>query len=151
MGKYKENILFKLVDSENITKAIVNKNESYLDTSLSVDPISLIYKNIFPYKRVPDINEETETFITLRVGGFKLINGIYKSGYIIFYVFTHNSLMKTSYGMTRVDYIIGEIDELFNKATDIGGRNLIFDGMDEFDIHNNYSGSWIRYKIMDFN
>lgn len=146
---YKESIMNELVKSENIVKAIVNTPENFLEIPVTINPTSLIYQNIFPYKKIPKIEDEVKIYITIKLGGFKPYQqNTYKIGYIVFYVFTHDDLMKTDEG-TRVDYIIGEIDEIFNGKKHIFANSLVFDGMDEIEFPNNYYGAWIRYKGTD--
>lgn len=150
ISKYKQNILMKLISSDKIVKAVANEPENFLEHPVD-DPYALIYDQIYPYNRIPNVEEERKTFITIKHGGYKLINNSFKSGYITFFVYTHTKLMKTDYGETRSDYIISEIDELFNKSRDFGIGELKFDGMDEMPGNDKYFGQWIRYKVADWN
>lgn len=147
---YKESVIDLLLKSDNIVKAIVNPEENFLDIPINIKPTSLVYKNIFPYAKIPSIEDDPKTYITIKVGGFRLYNGTYKIGYIEFYVFTHYSLMKTDEG-TRTDFIISEIDEIFNNKKNIFANSLAFAGMDEITISRDYYGSTIKYKGIDIN
>jgi hypothetical protein len=141
----------ELIFSDEISKALYYNESNFIDQPSLEDPVILRYNNIYPYRKVPKVDETMKTYITTRCGNFKNVDNTFKSGLITFYVFTHVDLMPTDYGFLRVDYIINKIDELFNKTRDFGIGKLEFDGMDEFDINENYSGTWIRYKVMNFN
>ena len=141
----------ELIFNDDISKALYYNVSNFQDQPSLEDPIVLRYTQIYPYRKVPKIEDTMKTYITLRCGNFKLVNNVFKSGYITFFVFTHVNLMPTDYGFLRVDYIINKIDEIFNKTMNMSGGKLQFDAMDEFDINDSYSGTWIRYKTMDFN
>lgn len=148
--KYKNEILMKLVSSENIVRAISNQHENFLDHPVE-NPYGLIYDKIFPYNRVPNVDDSRNVYITTKYGGYKIKNRVIKSGYITFLIYTHVDLMRTDYGTLRNDYLLSEIDELFNESTDFGIGRLTFDGADEFSVNEKYMGLWIRYKVVDFN
>jgi hypothetical protein len=76
---------------------------------------------------------------------------MYKSGNIFIYVFTHKSLMKTDYGMSRTDFLINKIDEVFNQTRELGIGKLKFESISDFIINDTYLGTWIEYKNYDFN
>ena len=138
--------------NDDISKALYYNQSNFLDQPSLEDPIDILrYKQVFPYRKVPKVEEEMKTYITLRLGNFKPVGNKFKSGLITFYVFTHVDLMPTSYGFLRVDHIINKIDEVFNETRDFGIGKLEFDNMDEFDINESYTGTWIRYKVTDFN
>lgn len=78
-------------------------------------------------------------------------NGMkYKNGSIYFYIITHNSLIRTDYGVLRYDFIVNQIDELMNSSRDIGLGALAFYDMDDFLVNNNYSGVYVAYKSTEF-
>jgi hypothetical protein len=141
----------ELIFSDEISKALYYNESNFLDQPSLEDPVVLRYNHIYPYRKVPKVDENMKTYITLRCGNFKKVGNKFKSGLITFYVFTHVDLMPTDYGFLRVDYIINKIDEIFNETRDFGIGKLEFDSMDEFDINESYTGTWIRFKVMNFN
>ena len=137
----------KLIENENIVKCLVNNEDNFLDVPLPVDfdVSSLIYTQIYPWRFVPTPATVANTFITMKFG-YKP-NGItYKNGTIYFYIITHNSLLKTSYGSIRYDMLLSYIDEVFNSSRDLGLGKLPFYEMDEFIVNESYSGVYICYK-----
>ena len=156
ISQYKYKILNKIIDNEKIVKCLYfNKEEDtdFLDKQLPTDfnKLTLLYKNIFPYSFVPDIQTETASFITLTFNNFKLVNGFFKSGNLIVNAFVHKSLIRTDYSFLRTDFLINQIDEIMNETRDLGIGKLQFSGMGEYPVNASFIGSWIKYENYDFN
>jgi len=151
LGQNKLTILMKLIGNEDIVKCLVNNQSNFLDISLPIgfDVASLIYDSIYPYRFVPQIQTEPKTFITMRFG-YKPNGMTYKNGSIYFYIITHNSLIRTDYGMLRYDFLANKIDELMNSSRDIGLGKLPFYDMDDFIVNENYIGIYLAYKSTEF-
>ena len=151
LGQNKLTILMKLIGNEDIVKCLVNNQSNFLDISLPIgfDVASLIYDSIYPYRFVPQIQTEPKTFITMRFG-YKPNGMTYKNGSIYFYIITHNSLIRTDYGMLRYDFLANKIDEIMNSSRDIGLGKLPFHDMDDFIVNENYIGIYLAYKSTEF-
>lgn len=152
---YRNKILMKLNENKNIIKLIYYKDTSPLNKSTPLDEdgniIDLNYKNIFPYAFVPNTTEVTDTYITIRLNGFKSINQSFKDGYVEIYAFTHKDLIRTNDGL-RHDLIINEIDEMFNQSRVLGLGKLEFYSMSEIPIDGkDYYGMVISYRVVEFN
>lgn len=150
LGQYKQKILFKLLESQDICKAVYYQVENFLDLDDIYDPTELIYKNIYPHSFIPDIDDEVNTYLTIHFKKFRSINNSFKSGFIYISVFAHKSLFKTAYGTTRIDFLLNKIDERLNGMRGIGLGELEFFEMDEFTVNNQYSGAYLSYKPVDF-
>ena len=81
---------------------------------------------------------------------YKPIGMTFKNGSIYFYIITHNSLLKTDYGMLRYDFLVNKIDEVFNSTRDIGIGKLPFYDMGDIQINENYCGAYLVYKTTEF-
>jgi len=151
LGQNKLTILMKLIGNEDIVKCLVNNQSNFLDISLPMDfdVTSLIYNSIYPYRFIPQIQTEPKTFITMRFG-YKPNGMTYKNGSIYFYIITHNSLIRTDYGMLRYDFLANKIDEIMNSSRDIGLGKLPFHDMDDFIVNENYIGIYLAYKSTEF-
>jgi len=148
----KTTILLKFIEDENILKCLVNNESNFLDISLPVgfDPTSLIYSQIYPYKFIPTTETEAKTFITMSFNYKSNRQGtLFKNGSIYFYIITHNSLIRTDYGVLRYDYLVNQIDELLNSSTNIGIGQLPFYDMGDFSVNENYSGTYLAYKTLE--
>lgn len=152
LSDYKSNIILNIISSPNLVKAIYNTDSDFINQSLPVDfdVTSLIYSQIYPYSYVPSTTTQATTFITMRFGDFKYINNVFKSGILTFYIMVHHSLMSTDYRL-RTDYILNQIDLLFNKKSDVGFFNLELYSGGDFVVNENYYGMSISYKFTDFN
>ena len=149
---YKNNIGIKLIENNNLVKALINNNSDFLNQSLpdGFKPTDLLHNRIYPYVFIPKVETEPKNFITMSFGKYNYVNNVFKSGILSFYIICHFSLLKTDYGV-RYDYILSQIDSMFNKESDVGIFNLTIDsGGDLPVINEHYFGSMISYKFYDF-
>ncbi len=146
---YKNNIAMNLLTNEKIIKAIVSNDSNFLDNPLPDNIVALLYNNIFPYKHTFDMIDEVKTFITMDFGEYKYVNNKFQSGLVTFYTFSHKSIIRTDYGL-RYDFILNEINNLFNKEYGIGAFNLTLVTGGDFQVNHDYFGSSAKYKFTDF-
>jgi hypothetical protein len=151
ISEYKNTVIEKLLETDEIVKALYYENENYLEQPTLDDPSILVYENIFPYRFIPDTNTERKTFLTVSCRKIKKVNNAFKAGFLTLAVFTHKELFKTNYGETRVDKVMSLIDEIFNSSRGIGIGKLEFVEMDELIVNDKYMGAYISYKPIDFN
>jgi len=147
---YKNTILTKLISNENIVKALGNNVANFLDVPFTANPRTLLFENIFPYAFVPDTQEDQQSYITIMFK-FKKGKHYYKVGSIGFYVFSHKDILKTNYPWLRTDYIINQIDEIFNESKELGIGELQFNRMEDVKVSNVHSGCYIEYTDLSFN
>lgn len=154
LTSFKEEALRLIVTNPRIMQAVVN-NEEECFLNLVENPGSYLYKNIFPYRHtIPEVEKEKKTYITMDFANFALINNYYKDFTMGIYVFTHKDLMKIKedgHNKLRVDFIISEIDKIFNRARGFGIGRLQFSGLQSLTINNNFLGSVIIYETIEFN
>lgn len=141
----------KLIENPNIVKCLVNNEDNFLDIPLPIDfdSSSLVYSQIFPWRFVPKPLDVANTYITMKFG-YSPNGTLFKNGSIYIYIITHNSLLKTDYGTLRYDFLINEIDKVFNGSRDLGLGKLPFFKMDEVLVNENYSGVYLAYKSTEF-
>ena len=151
LGKYKQLIVFKLLESQDICKALNYQTENFLELDDIEDPTELIYNNVLPHMFVPYVDDTAKTYLSVHFKKFKSISKSFKSGLIYVSVFTHKSLFKTNYGVTRIDFLLNKVDEILNGMRGIGLGELEFYEMDELMVNNSYSGAYLSYKPVDFN
>jgi hypothetical protein len=109
-----------------------------------------LYNKIYPYQKIPKTIDSQNTFITLKFG-YKPEGTFYKLGTIYFYVMTHIDTVRTAYDILKYDFIINEIDKLFNSQRGIGIGKLPFFDMNDFQINENWIGAYIGYRSSEFN
>lgn len=119
-----------IVDDDTIRKKRIIERELYLDADIvevlndpDIDkscPEELIYSSIFPFIRIPGVQDAAKNFITFSISNIGNIttNKAMKTQYIQFVIFVHKNLVQTDYGISRHDclgYIIRDIFNLSNK------------------------------------
>lgn len=151
LSNYKEQVLTKLVESQGLCKALRYTESNFLDMPDVTNPTELIYNKIYPYRFVPDTSVEVSTFVTISFRKYRPVKASFKSGFIYFNVFAHKNIHRTDYGFLRCDYIISEIDYLFNTQSGFGIGKTEFYDMDELYVNTDYHGMYIAYRLYEFN
>ena len=118
------------IDDDIIRKKRIIEHELYSDADIvevlndpDIDPScpeELIYSSIYPFIRIPGVQDVSKNFITFSISniGNATNNKVMKIQYIQFVIFVHKDLVKTDYGMARHDclgYLIRDIFHLSNK------------------------------------
>ena len=144
-----------IYNNDNITKALLYRKQtpSFLDETIdpSFDRTSLLYSQIWPWKYIPQITDEANIHITSNFI-FKPHDNMYKVSNFYLYVISHKSLMSCDSGLVN-DFIISELDKIFNQTRLVGIGRVQFSGMYEFATDNSstFLGSCIEYKTYEFN
>ena len=141
---YRALVMKTLCSDEEIVKLISDQE------SPSVPNRSLMYTQIFPYAYTPDTTKETKTFVCFRLSVPEVMNKTYKRINLIFYIFTHQSLIRTQDGL-RPDLIGQAIERLFNGSLDVGLGRVKLVGMDDISPITDYHGIAIEYSVAEFN
>ena len=145
----KVKIMMRLLNSKELCKALHYTNPNFLDQPDIEDPCELIYKNIYPYRFIPQVNDTRSTYITLSFGSYKPVGTHFKTGIISFHAFTHLDLIRTDYDKLRYDFLIAEIDKLMNQQRGIGIGKMQFHEADELLVNENYVGMYVAYKLYE--
>lgn len=151
LAKDKNTFLNMIIGSEDIMKAIVYNERDFLDKDSIENPEDYIFKQVMPYRFVPDTTDEKKTFITMTFDDYRPVNNVFKTGNVIFHVFTHQDLFRTDYGMLRVDFLISKVDELFNETRLGGIGKMQFLKMGSLAVNDKYHGSYIAFKMYEYN
>lgn len=117
-----------------------------------IDTSSLFLKNIFPFPRVPDIQENEVALLNFWFDNFKrgIENPSFKNYNLTIEAICHNNLWAIKgTGIIRPYAIMHEVDKLFNKqrGIGIGKTSMINDKM--IIVNNKFSGYRITYEIHD--
>lgn len=152
LGQYKNSIMLKLIERQELCKALLYTETNFLDKPDIENPSELVYKNIFPYRFIPSKDDsEMKTYITMSFRKYRSINSYFKTGYVHIHIFTHKDLHRTEYGTLRTDYLLSQVDKALNQQTGIGIGKLEFDEADEYFVNEKYMGMYVSYKPVDFN
>ena len=135
-----------LYSDEDIIEVLDNPN-------LSPDtPEDYVGENIFPFLRVPGIQDASKNFITFTIDdiGRTPNNQVMKSQHVQFVVFVHKDLVKTKYGMTRHDLLGYLIRDIFNLSNKLGPQMEIIynkEGITDTDFYTRT----LMFELIDDN
>lgn len=154
ISQYKNTILQRLVENQNICKAVYYQEINYLEQpEVAIDQV--LYNNIFPFPFIPTSDSELKikkTYITLTLSNYQKAGSVqFKAGNIFINAYTHKDLFRTNYNCLRIDYLISEIDEMLNGDRGIGIGKLEFVGLKDSYFATDYLGSTLQYRPVDFN
>ena len=110
----------------------------------------MMYKNIFPYSFVPDTVVNSSTFICFDLEIQRVENRTFKDINILFWIFTHQSLMRTNEGI-RTDLIASEVDKILNGNRDLGLGTVELKKVLRVNPAKDYHGRNLVYRSVDFN
>ncbi len=110
----------------------------------------MMYKYIFPYAFVPDTVTNSSTFICFDLEVQRVQNRTFKDINILFWIFTHHSLMRTSEGI-RTDVLANEVDKILNGNSDLGLGTVELKKVLRVNPAKDYHGRHLVYKSVDFN
>lgn len=115
----------------------------------------LLYKNIFPYLRVPNTQKETKSYITMSVDMPKVStkNYFFKDMVITINVIVHENIMEMSksYSATRADYIASLINQIFNQNKNYGNAALEYVSDVESILLNTFFVRTLRFRCNELN
>lgn len=144
-----DEILTTIITDKDLSRLVSDVTPKVLSNPVPENPLELLYKNVFPYPYVPDIQDEVNSYITVVFDDFRPENSEIKTNRIIFNVFCHESIIKIR-GGSRLFYMYEALDKLFNgKQMGIGKLNFI--GGDLLGIKKPHTGHYFAYEITDFN
>ena len=143
LSKYKIEIMKRLCLSEKIQSLILlSKSQN--------SGREMMYKNIFPYAFVPDTVTNAGTFICFDLEVQRAKNRTFKDINILFWIFTHQSLIRTENGI-RTDILADEIDKILNGNKDLGLGSAELRKVLRINPAKDYHGRTLVYKTVDFN
>lgn len=147
--KYRSSALNKLTNNQKIKDLITDVKDSQISSD------ELINKHIFPYEYLPGVTEEAKTCITMLFSVPETYGRSLKRAKLIFYVFTHESLMwavgDDGVSYLRYDLICEEIDKMFNGSDDFGLKLQLQSRYDGYIPVDRFHGVQLIYETNEFN
>ncbi len=115
-------------------------------------PEDYLYKNIFPFLRIPGTQDTAKNFITFTIDDMERMpsNPVMKSQYVQFVVFVHKDLVETSYGMERHDLLGHLLRDIFNLSNKLGPQMELVnnrEGVTDSDYHTRT----LKFELIDDN
>lgn len=143
LSKYKIEIMKRLcLDTEIQSLILLSESQN--------QGREMMYKNIFPYAFVPNTVTNANTFICFDLEVQRVENRTFKDINILFWIFTHQSLMRTDEGI-RTDLIASEVDKILNGNKDLGLGTVELKKVLRVNPAKDYHGRTLVYRSVDFN
>jgi hypothetical protein len=148
-----------LVNSDEIVRALVNGEPRFLNNppahaeQIPEDPADLIYDRIFPWRKISAAQLTTKSYITMEfeTPNINRNNNIFKDAFVHIYIFSHHQLLRTAYGGSRPDMLLGFVDDLLNESRDFGFGMLQLQSCRPVDPSDDHQGYVLTYKAIDRN
>ncbi len=154
LSELKTKVLNKIINDEELVKAIIINNESFLDITPTPEqnailqtPESLIRTQVMPYNNITSRTNKDMTYITSAWVDFKKISKTYKNGLIYFNIIVPNEYEKTDFGI-RYDFIADKLDSILSNTNNIGEFQFYERG--DIPIDTDHLGHFISFRILDF-
>lgn len=92
-------------------------------------PEDVMYKNIYPFIRVPGTQDESKSYITFMLDDMEIPqnNRAMKSQILKVVIFVHKDLIKTKFGADRHDLLAYLVKDVFHLSNALGMQlNLVY-------------------------
>lgn len=143
---YKQTLMQAVCTNDKIVELLKSENDP-----ANITGRDMRYKRIFPYNYVPLTIDHATTFVCFSVTAPRAKSGIISTLKLVVWVFTHQNLMKTKYGM-RTDLLVSEIDKVLNGSTKYGLGKVEFQSCDIFTVPcEGYVGLCSVYTVDEYN
>ena len=155
IGEYKQKILSILFNSETIVAGIDSQQPTIDVDEDGVDPDSpdtLVYNNLFPYLRIPETENEADTYILVAVDIINInkTNPTYANYLITFWIMSHQKKMRMKgQNCTRIDYLSKEVKKLFDGNLEFGFNKLELISNKEVILNEKYQYRELRFVCSD--
>ena len=144
-------ILYKLSDNQELCKLIGYKDTDPLSKENYPNSLGLIWTKIFPYPKIPTINDEASVYLNVFYDGFRPYNGEYMNNNFYVQIIVHNTLVRIKGGI-RYLKIFQELNSMFNVKSGFGIDKMVLDRTKYVYLNNNqYVMMECIYRMSDVN
>lgn len=146
--RYKKKLISSIVLSPDLITLI---DDDYIEDGECINSDDLIYKQIFPYYYIPETQTEAKSYVIMKVNGLGIKNKIYNKVEVYICVISHQDIMKTKLGGTRIDLMSEIVEDLFNGRDDFGFGEMELISNIESEVNTNHRCRILRFVVEDFN
>ena len=140
----KKRIIAKMLYSDpDIIEVLGNKD---IDPTC---PEEIMYKNIYPFIRVPGIQDVSGSYITYMLDDIDpgRINSNMKSQHLKIVIFVHQDLVETEYGAERHDVLSFLIKDIFHLSNALGLKLKLISNKEGFT-DTNYCTRTLHFETI---
>lgn len=146
--RYKNKLVTSIITSPELVELL---DSSYVDDGEFVEESGdLIYTQVFPYYYIPETQNETKSYVIMKVNGLGIKNKIYNKAEVIICVISHQDIMQVK-GGTRIDKMGEIVEELFNGRDDFGFGEMELKYNIEDEINTTHRCRILKFMVEDFN
>ncbi len=151
--EYKNRVIKDILhnEDESLSREIVTA----IDSDFLGSEDDLIYRNIFPYLRIPETQNDVRCYITMSVDMPRVStkNYFFKDMLITINVICHEEMMRmpARYSATRADYVASLINKIFNGSKNYGNVPLEYVSDYESVILDKFMCRSIRFCCNELN
>ena len=148
VSDYKLELLRDIVGAPEIVDGIDSRSGGVVPG----EPESLIYRNVFPYLRIPDTQNKADCYIMLAVDitGINGHNPTYASYLTSIWVLAHQERMRMEgRNGTRIDFLAERVKELFDGKQKFGFSAFELSSSREVILNEKYQYRELRFKCFD--
>lgn len=142
---YKNQLMNDILTTEPIVKLLSE------DGATIAEPDELIYKQVFPYEYIPDVQERAKTFICCEVDIGGVSGKTFLNPKILVWTFTHKSKLRIPSGGLRVDRLASELVKKLNGSRVYGLGELDLKNVRRFAPVVDYQGRTLEFITRDYN
>ena len=149
IGVYKNRLLTTIMSSEDVCELILGEGYAKEDADEE-----LVYKHVFPYLYVDDVQTEAKTYVCVEVSVPRTHDFTYKDMKVDIWCYCHKDIMKYSkkgFLGTRADIASDMIDRLLNSSNNYGLGRLRLQSSIPLTISKTHYGRHMTYTCAEFN
>lgn len=159
IGVFKDRIISKLINDKNIVDVLLDHpdedlDEAEIEAELLGESGTGKEGCVFKYEYVPDIQEQTKTFLCIEIVPVTTSGSTVTELYVYVFVYCSKSIMQTYHrdgcAGTRVDILISDIDKILNGNTEFGIGPLQWESGSIYKPNNPYYGRMSIYSVSVF-
>ncbi len=148
IGSCKQQLISAFINNDDICELLFDK-KPYTET----DAEKLMYKQVFPYLYIDDVQTESTTYLCIEVDIPRQASNTIKELEINVWAYCHKNIMKYAkkgYYGTRADILSDMVEKQIRDSYDFGIGKPELKSVTYFFPGNKYYGRQLVYRVPDF-
>lgn len=148
--RYKIKLMSTMINSPDLINLV---NDKYTEDNLcNENTDELIYKQLFPFYYIPDVQTDKLSYIMMKIDIFGTKKKLYNRVDVYICVMSHQDCMQVQNEPgTRIDLMAECVERLFSGRDDFGFGEMALVGNQESSITDKHRCRILRFSVEDFN